>query len=276
MSLMCWVSTLMRGRWPIIWTHFLSGVVIRMGTLKTNTTEISVAVWSGWTTAGLPFPKETCGFLVHSTQVPHGSVRPLPQMSLAFHTLSRSKQLILRWSARELTLIVCVLCPLPRSTRLRWLGGEQGTVPDGPCILTHLSVPRHCLCWLGQKGTVAGVPCVSRVEPVSGCEPAGFYELSMNPGKHGEQLAACLELGGRYCLCNRDTSIPLTSASSCHAHCSLPPWWKGHKRWLTWSPFVFSSVQDFVLWVWQPSLCGLRAFSEESALLPFLSSFHMV
>ena len=149
--------------------------------------------------------------------------------------------------------------------------------------IIHLCVPRHSLCWLCQKGMVAGVSCIFGGEMVSGCEPAGLCKLSMSPGRHGEELAACSELGRRHYLCGQDTRRPLASASCCHTHFTLPPWQKGCKRSLTWSPFVFSSVPNFVLWAWQGSLCGFRAFLEESVFLfwfvfniNFVSNFPMV
>ena len=76
--------------------------------------------------------------------------------------------------------------------------------------LMYLSGPRHSVCWLSQKGTVAGRLCVSGVELIWSCDTIFLCELSTNPGRHGEQFAVCLVLGVR-CLFGQDTSNPLDS-----------------------------------------------------------------
>ena len=71
------------------------------GTLQTNTTAYVESSHSGWTTLGLPQPKEVCASWVYTAHSPGCSARALSQVEPAF-------------------------CVLPRSKPLRFLGGPQG------------------------------------------------------------------------------------------------------------------------------------------------------
>ena len=91
-----------RGWLPPIWAELLSGAIRRLGTLKANTTVICDGAWSGWTRVGLPLPKVTCIYWVHTASL------ALSQLSPAFHAFPRSMSLrvsgALQWHWQLLTM----------------------------------------------------------------------------------------------------------------------------------------------------------------------------
>ena len=70
---LCWEVSFMstfwsevRGWLPLIRAQLFSGAIRRLGTLKANTTVICGCAWGGWTKVGLPLPKVTCIYWVHT------------------------------------------------------------------------------------------------------------------------------------------------------------------------------------------------------------------
>ena len=63
------------------------------GTLQTNTTAYVESSHSGWTTLGLPQPKEVCASWVYTAHSPGCSARALSQVEPAFCVLPRSNPL---------------------------------------------------------------------------------------------------------------------------------------------------------------------------------------
>ena len=93
------------------------------------------------------------------------------------------------------------------------------------------------------ESTVPGVLCVSSWELMSGCDPLGRCQLFRVPGRHGWQLGACSQFGGRCSLWGQDCINP--SGSGCHMPATLhlgreSPIWQ-----LACSPLVL--IQPFLL-----------------------------
>ena len=116
---------------------------------------------SAWTTLGLPSLQVACAFWVYTAQAPGCSVghRLNCPCVLCTSQVYAAQVHLLRHSARAQTRLGLRFVPFP------------GPSSSGRQLLGEFTVP--------------GVPCVSRGELTSGCEPPDRCQPSRIPGRRG-------------------------------------------------------------------------------------------
>ena len=100
-----------------------------------------------------------CVFLVYTAQILGCSARKLSKVGPGLRALPRSKPLRFRYSPKAQTRLGLRFVPFP------------GPSSSGRQLLGEFTVP--------------GVPCVSRGELTSGCEPPDRCQPSRIPGRRG-------------------------------------------------------------------------------------------
>ena len=195
-------------------------------TLQTNITGVCGECSQCLGHTGFVPAHDVSAFLVRTAQAPGCSAGELSKAGPGLRALPRSKLLRFRFSGtpqRRRLSWACVLCPsqvqVAQATRcLASALSQVGCASYSP--------PRFQL--LAQfPGCPPSVPCVSSGELISGCDPPGQPQPSRIPGRRGEQLEACSQFGGRYCLWGQDCGSPLPSSSGCSTPASLPLAGKG-------------------------------------------------
>lgn len=112
-----WLSTWNKG---VVhsFTYLFSVLVVRGGTLKTNTSSICGGAQGGWTTLVLPLANVTCTFWVHPALPPSSYMRALCQVGAVFLAFPRSKptrHLGARQGNWQWLAMCFVLFPSPKS-----------------------------------------------------------------------------------------------------------------------------------------------------------------
>ena len=125
------------------------------------------------------------------------------------------------------------------------------------------------------EGHFPRILCVSAGVLNSCFDPPDLYELCMNPGRYGEQLAVCSQIGGRFCFGAVITAasclLPLSDVK--FPHCLREA--KGHKWQLTYTHYKFCNVKSCVLWMCHFPLCSHKDFFQERSfvILSLVSSW---
>ena len=182
-----------------------------------------------------------CAFPVYTAQAPGCSAGDQPpNVGPAFRALPRSKLPGFSFSSTPQTHRQWSMCfvpfPGPSSSGDQVLG--EHAIPGGLCVLITSPVPAP---WF-PGCTARAVSQVSHISP-PGSDPPGRCQPSQMPGRLGQQLEACSQIGGRCHLWGQD--CPLLSGSGCHPPASLPLVGEWTALQLASSPLVFA--QSFVL-----------------------------
>ena len=226
-------------------------------TLQRNTTWVCGSARSGWATLGLPQSKVACASRVYTAQAPSCSARALSQVGTLFHALPRSKPLRY-WVFHKGTDLdgLCVLCP-SQVWKFRW--SVAWWVNCSRWAMHHI----NCL-----DQTTQFLRCTARAQSqVCHVSPMGSWSQSVtlltdvnHPGFQEDVVSnwkpahSSVENG----LCGQDFSSPLSSGSGYPLPAFLPLGRESPIQQPACSPLVF--VQSFVLWTYQGSPCGIRAF----------------
>lgn len=251
------VCTITRGgQWDLIRPHLLSGVVVRGGTLKTNTTgiggvlEVDGPQWAchccRWHVLSqctwLRFPADPRGHcpkwvlcFTHFPSLNHsGCFGPFPGASCSGD----------RVAGKALSQVGCGSYVPDRSQPLGFLALLEGRFARVLCLEG---------CWTQALTFMAYANCPwTQEDMISNWQPAQSLVGDVLSGAD-ITAASCL-------LLLDDANILFCLHGG-----------KGQKWQLACTALIFCNVQSFVLWVCQFSLCDLRDFSQERSFFAFLS-----